>query len=397
MPLGWIDFSKTERNKVLSVLELLSVEGTLDELGIAPIRDGFSELFFPGTTTIQTRAKYFFIVPYALRDLELGKETNPARAMRELDRIEQACGQTLMNNNPGVVGIIGSNALASGRWVKRSPSDIYWAGLRKYGIFRYDLSLTDYVKYVCGKKTEKANTLILGNRNDNSDVDQDDQDAGFVSGIHFWDIPTYRNGWRDNLTLKLTPEEGAFLKKKMISRYPNSMLAYVLEKHVDVFFQCSSFQELRSVIHLFPQEIQNDYYLALSFSDFLDVINTQYNLIVSEGKNLEAVDRNEWQETILDEIVKVDLESIFIRLNISNSSLIQFLLEARKAMAVHDFELLRKLIVRREWNLKTSRAKTNHCGAPGMEKWQGIGVLDYRFPVTKRILSDIVESEEKLC
>lgn len=24
MPLGWIDFSKTERNKVLSVLELLS-------------------------------------------------------------------------------------------------------------------------------------------------------------------------------------------------------------------------------------------------------------------------------------------------------------------------------------------------------------------------------------
>ena len=25
MPLGWIDFSKSERNKVLSVLELLSV------------------------------------------------------------------------------------------------------------------------------------------------------------------------------------------------------------------------------------------------------------------------------------------------------------------------------------------------------------------------------------
>ena len=35
MPLGWIDFSKKERNKVLSVLDLLSETGTLDELGIA--------------------------------------------------------------------------------------------------------------------------------------------------------------------------------------------------------------------------------------------------------------------------------------------------------------------------------------------------------------------------
>ena len=47
MPLGWIDFSKSERNKVLSVLDLLSEAGTLDELGIAPVRDGFSSIFFP--------------------------------------------------------------------------------------------------------------------------------------------------------------------------------------------------------------------------------------------------------------------------------------------------------------------------------------------------------------
>ena len=77
MPLGWIDFSKSERNKVLSVLELLSERDTLDELGITPIRDGFANIFFPGTSTIQTRAKYFLIVPYALKDLELSNETNP--------------------------------------------------------------------------------------------------------------------------------------------------------------------------------------------------------------------------------------------------------------------------------------------------------------------------------
>lgn len=99
MELGWIDFSKTERSKILSVLDLLSESGTLDELGIAPVRDGFSNLFFPGTTTIQTRAKYFFIVPYALKQLERSSETNPNRVFKALDAIEKTCGQTFLEQN----------------------------------------------------------------------------------------------------------------------------------------------------------------------------------------------------------------------------------------------------------------------------------------------------------
>lgn len=63
MQIGWIDFSKEDRKKVLSVIELLSEKSALDELGIAPIRDGFADLFFPGTSTIQTRAKYFSSSP----------------------------------------------------------------------------------------------------------------------------------------------------------------------------------------------------------------------------------------------------------------------------------------------------------------------------------------------
>ena len=45
MELGWIDFSKNERDDILNTLDSLSEKGTLDELGIAPIRDGFSDLF----------------------------------------------------------------------------------------------------------------------------------------------------------------------------------------------------------------------------------------------------------------------------------------------------------------------------------------------------------------
>ena len=63
MPLGWIDFSQKDRNLILGVLESLTEKKAVDELGVASIRDGFANLFFPGTSTLQTRAKYFLIQP----------------------------------------------------------------------------------------------------------------------------------------------------------------------------------------------------------------------------------------------------------------------------------------------------------------------------------------------
>jgi hypothetical protein len=64
--IGWIDFSPADRAKVGTVLDLLKPEGMVDELGIGIIRDALANLMFPGISTIQTRAKYFFIIPYIL-------------------------------------------------------------------------------------------------------------------------------------------------------------------------------------------------------------------------------------------------------------------------------------------------------------------------------------------
>ena len=52
---------------------LLSEQGAVDELGIGIIRDAFANYFFPGTSTIQNRAKYFLIVPYVLREAVDGR------------------------------------------------------------------------------------------------------------------------------------------------------------------------------------------------------------------------------------------------------------------------------------------------------------------------------------
>ena len=127
MELGWIDFSNTEREKISSILDLLDEKGVLDELGIAQIRDAFSNLFFPGITTIQTRAKYFLISAYVLKDLELNNQTNPKKLEDELNNKEIKCAEIFLDNNPQENGVIGAVALKQNKWVKRTP--IIFTGL----------------------------------------------------------------------------------------------------------------------------------------------------------------------------------------------------------------------------------------------------------------------------
>jgi hypothetical protein len=207
MQLGWIDFSKNERNKVLNVLNLLSEAGTLDELGISPIRDGYANLFFPGTSTIQTKAKYFLCIPYAFKDLEKSGETNPNRMFKALYEKEKSCGEHLYANSKDD-GVIGSSVIARGSWVKRQPSDIYWAGIRRLGIFvGGNMSIAEYLRFICANNNKKDTLKNLGNRNDSAEENEsDDIGAGQDLYKHFWNLPTYTKYWLDDISIDLTKE-----------------------------------------------------------------------------------------------------------------------------------------------------------------------------------------------
>lgn len=181
MQLGWIDFSKEDRQKAFDVINLLSEQGAVDELGIGVIRDAFANYFFPGTSTIQTRANYFLIVPYMLREVvdgRYGKDAN--RVLRAIDSAEKDCGIRLLEADPKAEGVIGSRVLPKG-WVARKPSDIYWNGIRTFGIFcDYGLSIPEYVSLAVKLKEQKS-VSRLGNRNDDAEEnDKDDSDAGDI-------------------------------------------------------------------------------------------------------------------------------------------------------------------------------------------------------------------------
>jgi hypothetical protein len=81
--VGWIDFSPEERSRTLTVLRALSAPGSVDELGIGIVRDAVADALFPGTSTLLTKARYFFLVPYLSRLLEEGHDATP-RDSRDL-------------------------------------------------------------------------------------------------------------------------------------------------------------------------------------------------------------------------------------------------------------------------------------------------------------------------
>ena len=268
--------------------------------------------------------------------------------------------------------------------------------LRNYGIFTGGtLSLTEYVRAMCALKNQKTSLIKLGNRNDNAkEGDLDDKDAGNLFRMQFWKIPTYRDRWIDDLSIKLTKDEGAFLKSQIISSFPTSMLAFILRNDLTEIFQCKSFQDMATLIRIFPEEIQQDYVLAYDFSGFLFVLRTIYNIIVSDGKNDKANAFWDEMQTDLNDLAAVDLDSIFIRLGIiKNVRLCTFLRKSQSLMKDADLEGMKTEIKRRERDLKSSRSKTLHPGEFDPDAWLGGGELDYRFNNAKVIIKDIFESE----
>ena len=164
MQLGWIDFSKSDREKVLDVMHLLQEQGAVDELGIGIVRDAFANKFFPGTSTVQTRAKYFLIVPYVLKEAGEGKYGDDVnKIIKKIDDEERDCGMRLLEG--GKEGVIGQLNLPNS-WVVITPSNIYWNGIKSFGIFTEpDISIREYIKESVLLRSLKAKANI-GNRNE---------------------------------------------------------------------------------------------------------------------------------------------------------------------------------------------------------------------------------------
>ena len=408
MQLGWVDFSTRERDQALEALKLLREPWALDELGIAPIRDGFGDRFFPGISTLMTRAKYFFLVPYAIKDLEQKKIQSPKTFQEELRAVERKCAQTLRDrykDNPEVRGIIGGDSLNQPKWVRQTPSQNYWSGLRTFRIFRNPatnpyMSRAEYIMAFCSQteKNQKMRSQLYRGSNKEAEGLFDDRFAGEAGFIEYWNIPAWHSGWNKDLKIDLTEEEGAFLQKQIVDSCPHSLLGFLIESPEarEAVPTCESFRDLLALS--LSEDLKEPVSLAASFADFLYVLRTRFNCLVSGENNPEA--KSEWKrlrEELPEQANKAKLDSVAACLWPKTAPpvpLMAFLKEARDCMAREDVQGLDQCIRTREKKLKGNRAKTAHPERYGSNTWYGGKYLDYRFGTAKRILVDIWEAKD---
>lgn len=394
MQLGWIDFSKEEREKVLDVINLLSEDGAVDELGIGIIRDSFANIFFPGTSTVQTRAKYFFIVPYVLKEVEDGKYGNNIDTiLKKINEEEKQCAIKMLESDKN--GVIGARSLPN-KWVARKPSNIYWNGIRTFKLFTNDsISISEYIKLACSLKNQKK-IIKLGNHNDEAEENEkDDKDAGDIFKFNFWNLPdVFKTDWRANLKIHLLPEEAYFLRKQIINEIPDSLFAYLLKNNIDANKYVSFAALYEDIKDDVSDKLRLDMRMAVEFGRFIQMAFVQYNLIISAENNTRAIDLWDELKGNISTYSSLDLNSIYIRFGITNYRLKSFLNSLKETLLEENIVKVREIIKNRENDLKgKARAKVNRIGEFDENAWIGMISLDYRFSGAKRIINDIYEGE----
>ena len=396
MQLGWVDFSREDREKVLDVMNLLQEQGAVDEIGIGLVRDAFANLFFPGTSTVQTVAKYFLIVPYVLKEATEGRYGNDLnKTLRRIDLEEKECGKLLMQNCPGEDGIIGRRVLPKS-WVARKPSNIYWNGIRTYGICTQDLTIPELLKASIVLQAQKK-TSALGNKGDDTaDSERDDADAGRDVATQLFSVPDdYYADWRSILTIHLTATEAAFLRKMIETSVPTSLLGYLLRNNIDVTTYDSFeaiYEDLGTAV---PAELARTMKLACDFNRLVYTARVRYNYILSTGENEDAVAEWAYIEENMQHMMSVDADEVMQTLHITNFRLRRFLTSFKTALLAGDLDAADKVLIDREIEIKTrSRAKLCKRDDYTNDTWIGGRYLDYRFSSAKRIITDIYRGEE---
>lgn len=397
MQLGWIDFSQEDRKKVLDVINLLQEPGAVDEIGIGLIRDAFANLFFPGTSTVQTIAKYFLIVPYILKEATEGRYGNDlGHILRRIDQEEKVCGIRLMQNCPGEDGIIGRRVLPNG-WVARKPSDIYWNGIRTYGICTQDLTIPDLLKVSLALKAQQP-AVGIGNPGDAAtDEKGDDADAGREIAAQLFSVPDdYYSDWRSDLSVRLTKSEAVFLREKIETNTSSSLLCYLLKNNVDVE-RYDSFEALYADLRdALPNELRRTMELACAFNRLAYAARVRYNYVLSSGQNVEAASEWAYVEGNIPYMTAVDIDDLMQTLDIENYRLRRFLTNFKTALRSGDLQAADDILIHREIEIKTrSRAKLCRRDDFSNDTWIGGRWLDYRFSSAKRLISDIYQGEER--
>ena len=400
--LSWIDHDPKARERTLRIFSFFQEKESRDEMGIGSVRDSFADQLFPGTSTIQTRLRYMLFVPWIYRKLENEKVPEDSFAI-QADKLERELIQPLLDSDDQA-GVFGRT---SGNKIKRLPSSVYWAGLRKWGILRTPYYSQDEYHRRIGEIYKKRDALSSRKKemvalDDDFDVDYD------AVSWHPW-LPPPPNDFPEKADLSLTRAEAEFIQDRIQRVCGGSLLAFLSRN-------CKPADAETPWDHPdhddFPDDHKKLLHHARLFSETMHSAALNYNVQLAKlRQNDEFVSKHEekfkdWLDRFpLDEINRWETDCLWeltsgrdYRITRRTRDFVESWIELvqKSPEELLENKRARELVQDREISLKGPRSRFKNRRA--LDQWSGdsgTSRLVYRWHNVKVLLKDLHQGMAK--
>lgn len=388
---------------MLEVVNLFREKGTLDELGFGSIRDAFADYFFPGTSTLQTRARYFLFIPWVYLKFERERVAS-ARVDQQARRWQAQLARALAaGGEREAAGVIGIQA---GERLLRPPSVVYWSGLKRWGLRTFPGSLEQYHLSFDNLNADARGGL----RSDDSEGELVEASRRSWHGS----LPPAPTDLFESADFNLSRDEALYLQERILTSVPGSMLGYLTQgprqiRRVGAPWLYPQLDQLPVVLRDRVEQARRFSLLAIG-GQYL------YNLMLSEKavadgirEDPELVDRyrarlDGWGGQVSEELVVLQawkrpaFWALVYELNpglppramrFAESWMEIALADPRRIAQRHD---ARALITNRERSLKGGLARLHSRRA--LERWSGasgLSQLTFRWTEGRTMAADILD------
>jgi hypothetical protein len=378
---------------MLDVISLFEQRDTRDEMGIASIRDSFADQFFPGTSTIQTRARYFLFVPWMYQALDR-KGIPAAEVVRKAKNEEIRLIFELLkaDDTEGVIGRRSKEKL------QRLPSNIYWQGLKVLGILNFPGPQEEFHRQFAWLREESNKRL------------KHDDECGNEQMPTVWHdgLPAHPPRFPEKATLDLEPVEAQYLKERVLTRIPESLLAFFLA-HAEPCDRVSFIWEHPDFGRL-PSDLKEQVDHARLFSECMHGAVIIYNLMLAEQtgnrewKEVQLTALRDWNDVMESQsgaFARWDRDRFWTIAYEGNPRIpggtklfvdtwIDLLAGVDQPASLAEMTAVRQRLADREVTLKRDLARLKNRRT--LELWSGErppGQLDFRWAIAQQMLGDI--------
>jgi hypothetical protein len=391
----WLDRREEDVERVREALAAFDEQGMVDPLGFGVVRDAFSEQLFPGISTVQTRARYFLLVPWVYRRLD-EEGSSPGDGTRRARELEVELIEALLRGSSDHSGIIGRSARQT---TKQLPSFVYWGGLGRWGIRRFEGTRHDYIRSL-GQRRRLRMTA-------------EEQEGAAPTPWHP-DLPEEPSGLYEEASLRLRPEEGEFLRDRILVSVPGTFLAFLVRDGSSD--QVADEPWNHPLVPSAPQNIQRCLYHAKLFAIAAWGAGLAYNAELSallEGDGGGALDADydaeidDWLrmvESMSDDYARWSRDEFWAVVHDQNPAIArpirnfvdwwldEVTADPRRAVSARE---ARTHLHHREAQIKGPRAKlANRRARERSPVAQGDVLLVFRWRQASQIISDIHEGLE---